>query len=186
MSQSQIASTRSATAAEGRMLLEKPSGTTCSPPHLGGCNSGCESPIRCPDTTRKAPSCGKSRRKPSKPSATPHSALRGHLEVVRGFSTSPLLPLKHFATRQRNSVASDARLSQQILLDFAHWRSGQSLEEVDLAWYLEFGQPTDQIFANIIRVQNMTDLRHDRSDDRLTPIAVRDTIDGNLGDRRMP
>jgi hypothetical protein len=57
---------------------------------------------------------------------------------------------------RRNGVASDARLSQQILLDFACcWRSGQSLEEVDLAWYLEFGQPTDQIFANIIRVQNM-------------------------------
>ena len=86
---------------------------------------------------------------------------------------------------RRNGVASDARLSQQILLDFAHWRSGQSLEEVDLAWYLEFGQPTDQIFANIIRVQNMMDLRHDRSDDRLTPIAVRDTIDGNLRDSRM-
>ena len=87
---------------------------------------------------------------------------------------------------RRNGVACDARLSQQILLDFAHWRSGQSLEEVDLAWYLEFGQPTDQIFANIIRVQNMTDLRHDCSDHRLTPIAVRDTIDGNLKDCRMP
>ena len=80
---------------------------------------------------------------------------------------------------RRNGVVSDARLSQQILLDFAHWRSGQSLEEVDLAWYLEFGQPTDQILANIIRIQNMTDLRYDRSDHRLTPIAVRDTIDGN-------
>jgi hypothetical protein len=56
--------------------------------------------------------------------------------------------------------------------------SGQSLEEVDLAWYLEFGQPTDQIFANIIRVQDMTGLRHDRSDHRPTPIVVRDTIDG--------
>jgi hypothetical protein len=87
---------------------------------------------------------------------------------------------------RRNGVASDARLSQQVLLDFACWRSGQSLKEVDLAWYLEFGQPTDQIFANIIRVQNMTDLRHDRSDHRLTPIAVRDTIDGNLRDRRVP
>src|SRR5258705_13018848 len=55
MSQSQIASTRSATAAEGRMLLEKPSGTMCSPPQLGGCNSSCERPIGCTDTTRKAP-----------------------------------------------------------------------------------------------------------------------------------
>jgi hypothetical protein len=87
---------------------------------------------------------------------------------------------------RRNGVASDARLSQQVLLDFACWRSGQSLKEVDLAWYLEFGQPTDQILANIIRIQNMTDLRYDRSDHRLTPIAVRDTIDGNLRDRRVP
>ena len=87
---------------------------------------------------------------------------------------------------RRRGVASDARLSQPILLDFACWRSGQSLEEVDLAWYLEFGQPTDQILANIFRVQNMTDPRHDRGDDRLTPIAVRDTIDGNLRDRRVP
>src|ERR1700732_4761171 len=98
MSQSQIASTRSATAAEGRMLLEKPS--MCSPPHLGGCSSSCESPIGCPDTTRKAPSCCKSRRKSPKPSASPHSALSPHLRVVRGFSSSPLLPLKHRATRQ--------------------------------------------------------------------------------------
>src|SRR3979411_1504513 len=60
------------------------------------------------------------------------------------------------------------------------------LEEVDLAWYVQFGQPTDQIFANIIRVQNMTDLRHDRSDHRLTPIAVRDTIDGNLISTTVP
>src|SRR6266478_3008646 len=74
MSQSQIASTRSATAAEGRMLLEKPSATICSSPQLGGCNSRCERPIGCPDVTRKAPSCDKSREKP-KPNATPHSAL---------------------------------------------------------------------------------------------------------------
>src|SRR5258708_16699520 len=70
MSQSQIASTRSATAAEGRMLLEKPSGRICAPPHLGSCSSSCESPIGCRDTTRKAPSCGKSRRKSSEPNAT--------------------------------------------------------------------------------------------------------------------
>src|SRR4029077_14331578 len=59
MSQSHIASARSATAAEGRTLLEKPSGTMCSPPRLGGCNSSCERPIGCTDTTRKAPCCGK-------------------------------------------------------------------------------------------------------------------------------
>src|SRR5882672_11677999 len=74
MSQSQIASTRSATAAEGRMLLEKPSGTMCSPPQVGGCDSSCERPIGCTDTTRKAPCCGKNRKKP-KPNATPHLAL---------------------------------------------------------------------------------------------------------------
>src|SRR5260370_24273296 len=73
MSQSQIASTRSATAPEGRMPLEKPSGTMCSPPQLGGCNSTCERPIGCPDV-KKAPSCGKGGKKP-KPKATPHSAL---------------------------------------------------------------------------------------------------------------
>jgi hypothetical protein len=50
-------------------------------------------------------------------------------------------------------VASDARLSQHMLLDFAGWRSGQWLEEVDLAWYLEFDEPTDEIFANIIRTK---------------------------------
>src|SRR3984893_12349366 len=105
MSQSQIASTRSATAAEGWMLLEKPSGTICSPPHLGGCSSSCESPVGCPDTTRKAPPCGKSRKKPPKPSATPHW-LSAYLNVVRGFSSSPLLPLKHFA---RGSVASSKK-----------------------------------------------------------------------------
>jgi hypothetical protein len=74
MSQSQIASTRSATAAEGRMLLEKPSATICSSQSCG-CNSRCERPIGCPDTTRKAPSCSKSRKQPPKPSAAPHSAL---------------------------------------------------------------------------------------------------------------
>ena len=52
MSQSQIASTRSATAAEGRMLLEKPSGTMCSPPQMGGCSSSCESPIGCRRSSR--------------------------------------------------------------------------------------------------------------------------------------
>src|ERR1700682_2422672 len=62
MSQSQIASTRSATAAESRMLLEKPSGTMCSPPQMGGCGSSCESPIGCPDTTRKAACCSKPER----------------------------------------------------------------------------------------------------------------------------
>jgi hypothetical protein len=85
MSQSQIASTRSATAAEGRMLLEKPSGTMCSPPHLCGCSSSCESPIGCPDTTRKAPCCSKSRREPPKPTATPHNvwALHGLAECLQ-------------------------------------------------------------------------------------------------------
>ena len=57
------------------MLLEKPSGTICSPPQLGGCKSGCESPIGNLETTLKAPSCGNSGRKPPKTSATPHSAL---------------------------------------------------------------------------------------------------------------
>src|SRR6202022_1268720 len=66
MSQSQIASTRSATAAEGRMLLEKPSGTMCSPPDLGG-GARCGSPIGGPDTTRKAPPCCKSQKGPPKP-----------------------------------------------------------------------------------------------------------------------
>src|SRR3979409_2510122 len=62
------------------------------------------------------------------------------------FSVGEVLPV--LGVIRRNGVASDARLSQQILLDFACWRSGQSLGKVDLAWYLEFGQPTDQIFAN--------------------------------------
>jgi hypothetical protein len=70
MSQSQIASTRSATAAEGRMLLENPSAKICSLPDFGDCSSRCESPIGRPHTTRKAPPCGKNRRKPVKPSAT--------------------------------------------------------------------------------------------------------------------
>src|SRR5260370_37714103 len=72
---------------------------------------------------------------------------------------------------RRNGVASDARLSQQIILDFACWRSGQSLGEVDLAGDLEFGQPTGKIFADIIRVRNMPDRRHDSSDHRLAPLA---------------
>jgi hypothetical protein len=57
------------------MLLEKPPGTICSPLQLGGCMSNCERPIGCSDTTRKAPSCGNSGRKPPKTTATPHSAL---------------------------------------------------------------------------------------------------------------
>jgi hypothetical protein len=59
----------------GRMLLKKPSGAICLPPKLGGCNSSCERPIGCSDTTRKAPSCNNNGRRPRKPSAAPHSAL---------------------------------------------------------------------------------------------------------------
>jgi hypothetical protein len=65
----------------------------------------------------------------------------------------PRWPVTLAAVNWLLGVASDARLSQQLLLDFAGWRSGQSLEEVDLAWYLEFGEPTDEIFANIIRTK---------------------------------
>src|SRR5260221_6473599 len=104
MSQSQIASTRAATAAEGRMLVETPSGTMRSPPQLAGCNSSRERPIGCIDTRRKAPCCGRSRKKP-KPNATPHLALG----VFGGFPwlfQSQLLPLKHFATRQRHAGSS--------------------------------------------------------------------------------
>jgi hypothetical protein len=57
--------------------------------------------LRKTDRLRKAPCCGKSRKK-LKPNAMPHLAL-GYLEVFRGFSSSPLLPLKHFATRQSHA-----------------------------------------------------------------------------------
>src|ERR1700682_2413473 len=43
---------------------------------------------------------------PPKPRATPHPPLTAHLRIVRGFSSSPLLPLKHFA---RGSVASSKK-----------------------------------------------------------------------------
>src|SRR5258705_7022214 len=85
----------------------------CSPPQLGGCNSRCERPIGCADTTRKAPCCGKSRKKP-KPNATPHLTL-GVFGGSPWLFQSQLLPLKHFATRQRHAGSHRPENPQESL-----------------------------------------------------------------------
>src|SRR5258708_2242497 len=54
---------------------------------------------------------------------TPHSALGAHLEVVRGFSASPLLPLKHFATRRSLSDSDSFGMSHSSAYSDMNWSS---------------------------------------------------------------
>src|SRR5258706_770627 len=149
MSQSQIASTRSATAAEGRMLLEKPSGTMCSPPQLGGCNSSCERPIGCADTTRKAPCCGKSGKKP-KPNATPHSALG-----VWRFSVA--FPRRHYYRRnisprcsaRRDPIDRRTRRNPSVKRLLPTGATRHHADTLDRYWYCIANRRPSVLCANV-------------------------------------
>src|SRR5260370_22575860 len=150
MYQSQIASTRSATAAEGRMLLEKQSGTMCSQPQLGGCNSTCERPIGCTDTTRKAPCCGKSRKKPT-PNATSHPAL-GAFGGFPWLFLVAIITVENISSRgsaTRDSIDRRTRRNPSVKRLLPTGAARHHADTLDRYWYCIANRRPSVLCANV-------------------------------------
>ena len=111
------------------MLLEKPSGTMCSPPQMGARLQLLREPDRLSGYHEKSSMLQQEPERTPKPSATPHPPLTAHLRIVRGFSSSPLLPLKHFheaASHHPKSLLSAHALAA-LLAEQGHYSGAEEV-----------------------------------------------------------